>query len=66
MNSNYEWQNFSARRRTDDYRRQAEVQRQLQANKGNETENDSAIAPVGFALLAGLVIIFIGFLLSGW
>jgi len=64
MNSNYEWQKFAANNRVENYRRQAEAQRQSKQNAPKK-ENSSVMSTIGFAFAVGLVLFVIGFLLSG-
>jgi hypothetical protein len=65
MSNNYGWQEFEAKNRSENYRRQAKVQRQLKEGKIDEAESGSLVKKVGFALVVGAVLIVIGFLLSG-
>ena len=64
MDSNYKWQEFSANSRTDNYRKQAEAQRQLKQAKADDVENGSRFNKAGFALIVGVVLIVAGFFLS--
>lgn len=65
MNSNYEWQKFEAKRRTNGYRHQAEANRQVKRNKVEEVAEGSALGRIGFAFAVGIALIVIGFMLSG-
>lgn len=65
MNGNYEWQKFSAKDRTKNYRQQAQQNRQLKAGKTPNQRSGLPIGKAGFALLIGTALIVIGFFLSG-
>jgi len=65
MNGNYEWQKFSANKRIEGYRRQADAHRQAKQNVAAEKENRFAVGKIGFAFAVGIALLVIGFMLTG-
>lgn len=65
MDGNYEWQKFSANKRIEGYRRQADAHRQAKQNGAAGKENRLAVGKVGFAFAVGIALLVIGFMLTG-